>query len=592
MEMQQSVENEPCDNVWSPGVYPCSKGSVLQQKKDFGIAISGGGMRAACCGHGWLQALNNCESSLFLEARYLSVNSGGSWIAMPLLWQVLSKIDDNIDETATVTTTEEARIALKQQISRHLQLVLELRLQYRFKDSLVYRLGSWKGVVHRMLDRIAGVSHGDYLTYSVSERAKLVAKQLPYLIVNGSIFVTSEDTKDRGRIKFAPFEFTPCYCGVPLDPITLDSGFKNYGGLVSRKVFGTDYSADGINRGVHECHTENGRTHTVRVYDPAAQFNTTTIAAISSSAIVEGFYERPRTSIFCSRIARCIVDRMTIRNQYWAYNEHKQCDQKNLMGGEVAFADGGATDNTGILALLRRQVKEVLALGAILIDINEPNDDRLMECLFDYMSLFGRVTQHVTDRGLLEDWDAYNRQRRVFKPDLWDQLLAGLRRQRASGDSLSFTFCSIEVLENKFCGVPAYEANITFVFNGRCDKFSNISDGRGVDNRFPFIPTEKLYYSVALTNAFSSLSAWALNGGGQTVIQELCKRLKQQVDVAAEGVADDINVKFWEDTQPFTECACTPSSAGNDTVEAHIQSAEGQATKSSLGRVQTSFDGD
>jgi hypothetical protein len=50
----------------------------LLAKPNFGIAISGGGFRAATLGLGWLRALHimNFTSS----ARYLSSNSGGTWL--------------------------------------------------------------------------------------------------------------------------------------------------------------------------------------------------------------------------------------------------------------------------------------------------------------------------------------------------------------------------------------------------------------------------------------------------------------------------------------------------------------------------------
>ena len=52
--------------------------SILENKLSVGIAFSGGGLRAASCGLGWLQALHRLG---YLEkVKYISSISGGSWV--------------------------------------------------------------------------------------------------------------------------------------------------------------------------------------------------------------------------------------------------------------------------------------------------------------------------------------------------------------------------------------------------------------------------------------------------------------------------------------------------------------------------------
>ena len=56
-------------------------GRWLKSRKNLGISMSGGGMRAATCALGWLRALNNL--GVLNKARYISCNSGGSWVNLP-----------------------------------------------------------------------------------------------------------------------------------------------------------------------------------------------------------------------------------------------------------------------------------------------------------------------------------------------------------------------------------------------------------------------------------------------------------------------------------------------------------------------------
>jgi hypothetical protein len=56
---------------------------ALLQLPNLGISISGGGLRAATLGLGYLRALHQ----LNITARYLSANSGSVWLTMPYTFQ-------------------------------------------------------------------------------------------------------------------------------------------------------------------------------------------------------------------------------------------------------------------------------------------------------------------------------------------------------------------------------------------------------------------------------------------------------------------------------------------------------------------------
>jgi hypothetical protein len=78
---------------------------ALQQRPNVGIAISGGGLRAATLGLGYLRALHQ----LNITARYLSGNSGSVWLTMPYSFQQKVPI-----ETFLGTTLQPEQLTLKQ----------------------------------------------------------------------------------------------------------------------------------------------------------------------------------------------------------------------------------------------------------------------------------------------------------------------------------------------------------------------------------------------------------------------------------------------------------------------------------------------
>jgi len=62
----------------------------LKSKPSFGIALSGGGMRAASNALGWLQAFH--DKGALAKARYVTVNSGASWVTLIAIFAASAKI--------------------------------------------------------------------------------------------------------------------------------------------------------------------------------------------------------------------------------------------------------------------------------------------------------------------------------------------------------------------------------------------------------------------------------------------------------------------------------------------------------------------
>jgi hypothetical protein len=546
--------------VWSPpgldGEYPCAQFPQIKQKPNFGIAVSGGGLRAAVLCLGWLKALNKAGDGLVTKARYISVNSGGSWITEPLLWWAAINGPKDNEQMTVGEVDHEYQKAIRAAANQHLPGALS----QNFGGSAIKNLGwnsmtwifqsprnVWSDAVEDIFREALKPNYNDELNDYLNVRdPSVLSSRLPFLIVNGSVVAAHGDC-----VHFAPFEFTPVYCGIPIDPSILakepGNPFVNRGGFTHRSVFDMDYSD---NRAV------NPHENTV-VYIPNKDprgVKRSEISSISSSAVVEGYYER---YVYKSQDQGLLDYHFPVRKHYWAYNAENKSAGENLTGGKVTFADGGSTDNTGILALLRRGVKTIVAFCAIDEDIAKNNNEekdrsnvaynkRLLNSMCDYMALFGVDVRD--EHGIpyapsaLRDYDAYRdykAQREVFHAYVWNDLLASLQVQRANGEPLVYNADGITVRENALCGVKAGNANVTFVFNGvstNCkvvdwDSLNQVGLVSGfnravtsidrlglaypypVTTDFPLIGTEVLHYSADLVTSLSGLAEWSVTEG-------------------------------------------------------------------------------
>jgi hypothetical protein len=542
--------------VWPAGEYPCKVLPQIDMKPNFGVAISGGGMRAAALGLGWLRALNN--HGLLTQARYVSVNSGASWVTQPLLW---SAVRHEPEPTADMTTAQ-VDAFYKRVIYNVANQIMPKALAQNFGGNVFtgtmwnwipgLHTNVWSAAVEKIFAATNKLSEEGNRRNTIREngierdrireenyldvsRFPVEARRLPFLIANGSVVFVDHD----GSVFLAPFEFTPTYCGMPVDPkAQFSDTFKNSGGFIHPSVFAVDYSNS--DRSVE---TNAAGQHVVASASIAADkhFKLSEIASISSSAIVEGYYESTVYNVPKGLGVPFLDANFPVREQYWSYKE----GAAEVEGCEVMFADGAACDNSGILALLRRGVTDIIACCAIAVDIVHTDDQLIMDDLCDYLALFSRVTRKVRE---ITKWEQYNAVRHVFKSECWDELINAMRDKRSRGEALVYTFNDMEVLANPKCGVNAYRANVTFVFNGRCSQYGAVHwehlhptllstvantlnpmsmfSPHHLGPDFPIIPTSVLYYSEELVREVANIAEWSLDDGAGSFLSDLATRLR------------------------------------------------------------------
>jgi len=140
------------------------------------------------------------------------------------------------------------------------------------------------------------------------------------------------------------------------------------------------------------------------------------ISGISSSALAQEF------------------SGITIRNEYiphFVYDFFDFPEQQFFSNGVQRFVDGANTDNTGVLALIRRNCTKIVACLANGNPIND--DDITSEAANTMGSLAGLFGAQKNDKISNDANDAINEQRQVFETEKWNELVKALREKVKHG---------------------------------------------------------------------------------------------------------------------------------------------------------------
>jgi hypothetical protein len=487
------------------GDHLCKVIPQISSKPNFGIAMGGEGLQAACCGIGWLKALN--DSGLLTRARYVSITINSSLIVDPLLWaagrytQHRGNEEDDQDQLAKMIHSLLTNRA-KPSLSRNFGHTISSSLMRQDQARLMRELK------HKLFMLVANVSEGPDPLYIMFSPVNLSA---PLMIINTGI--VSDIRGSGGSFVSIPFESTALYAGVPIDIASVSKTSSSEDCAIGSS------KADGTKSRCRKAESGGFTTDPLLLCILEAEFR--------SSA------HHP------------ILESIDSAHNIWPQRFCRQGFAR-LPTFDAATHDRGsslnATDDTGILALLRRKVSAIVALCAVQGDIFTTDGTELPKGLLGYKALFG-----VLDTA----WSTYQDQRQVFAPEEWTKMMTNFQRLKQEGLPLVCSFDQLSVLSNPKCGVESYSVNITFVFNGRCSKFRNpLVDVRRarthawnsfaygslfrsyqVDSEFPFVPSYVMHASSALVDALCGLSEWALGAGSPQLLSRLMKQLKCNEDI-------------------------------------------------------------
>jgi len=515
--------------------WPEWEDELIQSKKNIGLALSGGGMRACSASVGWLCALHKLK--VLAQIKYISSISGGSWTSAPLTFST-SPIDDFLGgfiepEDCTKekiehwnNTADSHASALKNANFIH-SAISEFFDNLPKTVSGKHQVDWWseacgdtfltshgiKCSANSSLPRMHGKDremqsalHNQLLQMEFDDFKYYCTRPMdtiPYPIINGSILVG-------GNRAAIPVEFTPLYYGTPVS--NCEAGGKSITSvLVEPHAFSSIVSHDFL------VEAKSGKFSTV----PKPKNLLTLHEAIGISS---------------ANLAETKGDNMSD----FQYNLANFPEMEYFGNGKQKFVDGCSTDNTGILALLRRDVRSVIAClssncslsesDAVLLDPNASTMGTLA-------GLFGRAECPQPVDMVNQEW--YNKQRKVFPPEAWDDLLAALRSKLAAGLPLAHKM-TLRVLPNELVRVNGgYSIDIVFFLWGECkgwvdrlpgevleqmsqdnhmshlgQQLADITSELGVVEgnlfQFPFIPLNRLKYSPLLFGLMAQLAAFQL----------------------------------------------------------------------------------
>lgn len=423
------------------------------EKKNIGIALSGGGVRALSHAIGTLRGLHLL--GLFSKIRYISSNSGSSWLNGPLCY---SKNDissllgeyfppeqcglENLRNTDPAThaskiSNRETSLKMLRKLKDHFidqnnadprSFWSELIGEFYFKP---YHLDNFDH-----LPVLAGGNQKDIVDrtgFPIEKFNSCDLRRSPFPIINGCVVV-------RGDQFTAPVEFTPLYYGLP-GKSTFEGVGKQYpvGGYLI-EPFGftskpSDVEANSMLKMVHSV-----ASPAVVILDlphPRKIIGVSDQAAISSAAF---------THVLGRAISPSQVQFLDL-NVYPIWNP---------LGGEthqMLFSDGLGTDNMGIHALLRRKVTKIISMysGTVPLSsiIEDPSQAEIdLGCV---AGLFGAMRNASSLE--VQSQEEYNRLHQVFPREDFERLMCGLLTNYHQGKPCIYLL-QTRALANHHVGVP------------------------------------------------------------------------------------------------------------------------------------------
>eukprot|EP00775_Hariotina_reticulata_P012591 gene12591-12723_t len=475
---------------------------LLLNKPSFGIALSGGGFRAATTGLGHLKALYLL--GLVGSAKYITSNSGGSWLnaafsfqnkvpVSTFLGQYVPPSQLSLDQMLAAAppgsferTIADAGILIKGAVGAVSDVVKSLApgqqkdvgawssavgqafLQpYDLNaDSSTFTAAGTAGPVHQAA--LSALPADRVVVYAYHPAANVTAGTTnltrPYPIMLGAVLL------QKTALGFYPFEFSPLYVGCPaffnntqppigggfIDPLGFNTPAPQPQPTIPAPILqafaatpasGYDRSTGTLISNTSTATSRQNSSNLMRLQplqvsaQPSYLVPLKVVMGISSSFITN--MVRPGGTI-----TRELTGTETL--QYW--------NQVDFSGGLLSFADGGAVDNLAVTPLLRRRITRlVVCVSASKNITNTTSAAEWGGYQWDISGLFGAspatspgYDKNNTITGI--PVELYNRKMQVFPRAGYDELYTALRAQTLAGGP-TYHLASYTVLTNPYQAV-------------------------------------------------------------------------------------------------------------------------------------------
>lgn len=495
-------------------IYP--ENELFKEKLDVGIAIPGGGLRACTYTLGCLRGLQNIN--ILQSVKYISSNSGSSW-TIPLFYS------DNINFNKIIGEYIEPNILTIDKLD-------EIKDEY-FTNEL-HNKNFWWAIIKNF---IFGQNKNDFWTNTISstffKKYKLdgfntlpcinskkdwpdykeLNNSAPFNIINASCYF------DKNNI--VPIEFTPLYYGLPVE-------IKINNCLIGNNYFEPIAFGSKINK---LCKSSD-ESFDIEIDKPKNVLSISETVSYSSNAVSQfmvGYINSSQYNLLNLPTIN-YFDPETVNNDYLYYNK------------SLKICDGVYTDNTGIIALLRRNVKTIIFCAPHNSEPQNVSKNTDVN-FFNLCGLFG-ISTSQNNYYFNQSIRYFNKIRKVFKPEDYKLFADQIYKCTQNNEPIVFKI-DLEVIENKFCGVTGgYTVRLiyigSYINNGwlndiekygqkeivdyikenniylnipqediTCVKYiSNFFTSSNEFKYFPYIPITHLNYSKKLVNAMTSMGTY------------------------------------------------------------------------------------
>ena len=339
---------------------------------------------------------------------------------------------------------------------------------------------------------------------NLSFKYKSLRNDVPFPIINATMYINN-------NVLALPIEFTPLYYGISssieFDNLKIGSfyiepiGFTSINSLREANIM-TNY----INTFDHNVNDYIE----IDVQEPTHIISISKQMGISSNAIAE----------ICELK---INDNQNKKLDFPILNYY---DPSGYFNNQTRLCDGGLIDNTGIIALIKRQVKNIIFCGSC------PYVSNIISCNIDesniasnFAGLFGVAE---SSRDIYINTNKYNK---IFDSDKWDELIM-IAKEKYEKNLPMMIYMKLNVLSNEYIGIKGgYEISIIFCQNYKNDWMEKISPElkKYINNdtiyffdkilsylslypmkfnNFPNIPVEILNYDIELVNAMIHIASY------------------------------------------------------------------------------------
>lgn len=477
---------EICENLYSPS--------------GVGIALSGGGSTAFCAVIGLIRYLlfNKIGNKTLYElTQFISSVSGSSWIMSILMFSSLEKekllgeyiSPDRINYETLNTVNFDKCSKFIGKLLTNAPIIDYMTEGYR-KGIDTHFL--WNYAIGKIFLKPYGLDN-KYINLKCSNKNVLKpVKNSPFWIANASLL--KEEITHQG---ITGVQFTPYYSGLQQ---IIDLNSKPFIGGYFLSTYAFNCQAPNVLK----MHLNSCQSYKRNVEVPSTRYRATLDNIIGTSSSAYAYY---------AGVLAKILDNPTLDAFNPTYNYFTTDNPDVNISSQTG--DGYYSDNTGIVSLVARGVKKIIAYNIIVGDYD--NFDQAL-CYSELPQLFGQSEAQGCSKEFPNPDSV-----QVFPSEKWSYVKNRLNVTYQSGGP-SFVSTTLDVLPNSHVGVAGgYTVNIIIVLMVKSKKYvdvipQNISNTFNDPNGpFPYFPNYKLVFTnqgklIQLTkqqiNLLSSFSQW------------------------------------------------------------------------------------